>query len=126
MHECGPFQYDVESETVDLEVEFILDGSHKDRMFPVYIYLNPTLVVYEDRVDDYVPIWPCKHDYIHIEVGNFVNLKVYLFPYVIAQLSKPVCKSNKALLWGILAPYSLHIFTPCSPIPCMFFILAPF
>ncbi len=63
-------QYDVESDTVDLEVEFILDGSHKDRMFPVDVYLNPTVVVYEDRVDDYVPIWPCSHDYIQIEVRN--------------------------------------------------------
>ena len=64
------FQYDVESDTVDLEVDFILDGAHKDRMFPVDIYLNPTLVVYEDRVDNYVPIWPCNHDYIQIEVGK--------------------------------------------------------
>ncbi len=59
----------MESDTVDVEVEFILDGSLRDQMFPVDVFLNPTLVVYEDRVDDYVPIWPCTHDYIQIKVG---------------------------------------------------------
>ncbi len=63
----------MESDTVDLEVEFILDGAPKERVFPVDVYLNPTLIVYEDRVDDYVPIWPCKHDYIQIEVGKSGN-----------------------------------------------------
>ncbi len=63
------FQDDIKSEAVDLNIEFILDGSHnKHVMFPVDIYINPTLVVHEDRVDDYVPMWPCSHDYIQIEV----------------------------------------------------------
>ncbi len=60
----------MESETVDVEVEFILDGSRRDKVFPVYVKPNPTLIVYEDRVDNYVPIWPCPHDYIQIEVSN--------------------------------------------------------
>ncbi len=67
------FQHDVKSEAVDLNIEFILDGSHNNHlMFPVDIYINPTLAVYEDCVDDYVPMWPCTHDYIQIEVRKLL------------------------------------------------------
>ncbi len=48
-----------------------MDGAPKEKAFPMDVFVDPNLVVHDDKVDDYVPIWPCTHDHIHIEVIMF-------------------------------------------------------
>ncbi len=66
------FQSNIEDGDVEVSVTFIMDGSRDviedKKPFSVGVYIDPDIDSDEDKVFSYVPIWPCTHDYINIQV----------------------------------------------------------
>ncbi len=61
---------------MEVSIDFILDNVAKpdQRRFPLSIYGEPVIDVDPHRVDDYVSIWPCRHDKITITGKNLVMI----------------------------------------------------
>ena len=73
-----------------------MDGAPRMKEFPVHVIGDPNLTISVDRVDNYVPVWPCTHDYIHIQVcasimclSGRVQMIIYTYASIMC-LSGPV------------------------------------
>ncbi len=67
---------------MEVSVDFILDDvgklltKHNQERFPLTVYGDPVVQSDINRVDDYITVWPCKHDRIVIKVTGFFPFKI--------------------------------------------------
>ncbi len=65
---------DITSGNIKVNLIFIMDGAPRwtNATFSITLHQNPTLEENPQRVDDYVPVWPCTHDHISIKGKNLL------------------------------------------------------
>ncbi len=61
---------------LDVSVDFIMENVTKlstnriHERYPLNVYAEPVINVDENRVDDYITVWPCTHNRITIKVNT--------------------------------------------------------
>ncbi len=65
---------DIKAGNIQVAVNFIMDDApqRKNATFTITLHMNPTLEKQPERLDDYVPVWPCTHDHISIKGKNLL------------------------------------------------------
>ncbi len=67
---------------MEVSVDFILDDlgklftKHNQERYSLSVYGDPVVKSDINRVDDYITVWPCKHDKIAIKVIGQVPFKI--------------------------------------------------